>query len=162
MPSKTVPHTTTSFYLNGRNVPRDFYACFSSSSVQNLRNHLLRAKVNTLRNFVPPSCGPCNRFRCQLCILWKSDSRMYYIVSHTTGQKHHLYCTAGANCSSTKVIYCLTCDTFGIQYVCYTNTLRWRLNNQKSCIRPHRVHPSPEFSVSTNITFYLPVTISNV
>ena len=66
------------------------------------------------------------------------------IVSHTTGQKHRLYCTAGANCSSTNVIYCLECDTCGIQYVGCTNNLRLRLNNHKSCIRLHKEHRSTD------------------
>ena len=108
---------------------------------QNLRNHLVRAKINTRRNFVPPSCGPCNRPRCQLCSLIPECT---YIVSHTTGQKHRLYCTAGANCSSTNVIYCLTCDDCGIQYIGCTNNLRLRLNNHKSCIRLHKEHRSTD------------------
>ena len=45
----------------------DSYGCFRRP--QNLRNHLVRAKVNTLLNFVPPLCGPGNRPRCKLCSL---------------------------------------------------------------------------------------------
>ena len=54
---------------------------------QNLRKHLVRAKVNHLRNFVPPSCCPRNRPRYQLCSLIPECT---YIVSHTTGQKRYI------------------------------------------------------------------------
>ena len=81
---------------------------------QNPGKHLIRVDVNTLRNFVPLSCDPCNRPRCQLCSLIPECT---YIVSHTTGQKHRSYCTARANCSSSNVIDCLTYDNCGLQYV---------------------------------------------
>ena len=122
---------------------------------QNPRNHLVRAMVKTLQNFVPPSCGPRNRPGFHFCRL---------IPESTISQKHHesetpLYCTFGANCSSTNVIYCIKCDMFvGL------STLAVRMIYARDLTFTNLAFDSTENveRVSTNITVYLPVSVSNV
>lgn len=79
--------------------------------------------------------GPCRanggRADCKLCIALPEQTS---ITSHADGKVHRLFCGKNADCRSKNVVYCLSCNLCGIQYVGQTTDLRKRTNNHRSCI----------------------------
>ena len=105
----------------------------------NIRDKLIRAKLSPITDGNDSnvhSCGPCqNDVRCQLCAIIPHQTS----ITNQSGQTFRLFCGPNADCRSRGVIYVLTCNDCGLQYVGQTTNLRLRLNNHKSCIANGRV-----------------------
>ena len=111
---------------------------------RNLRDSLVRAKVADPTPLPRHTCGPCSARtgtkrgrKCELCPLIPIQSS---ITSSCTGSTFPLRLSSPADCSSSAVVYCLTCTKCptGYQYVGQTSNFRHRMNNHKSAIRTGR------------------------
>ena len=101
---------------------------------KNLKDNLVRAKVCTSQDEKVEArlSSTCGKPRCQLCEIISLDNT---IVSFNTGISHHTQPVLKI-CDAKNLVYCLSCNVCGLQYVGSTVTaLRFRMNNHKSCIR---------------------------
>ena len=97
---------------------------------KNIKNHLVRAKINTDRT-TNPGTFKCGHGGCRICKDYMPETNIFR--SSTTGITYNIH--QKLNCNSRNVIYLLTCKTCGIQYVGETSTrFRERMNNHKSAI----------------------------
>ena len=97
---------------------------------KNIRDHLVRAKINTNRT-KHPGTSKCGHGGCRICRDHMPETNTF--TSTVTGITYKIH--QKLNCNSKNVIYLLTCKTCGIQYVGETRTrFRERMNNHKSAI----------------------------
>ncbi|XP_060556022.1 uncharacterized protein LOC132716717 [Ruditapes philippinarum] len=108
-----------------------------------LRNTLTKSDINP--QMKPQGSHPCKRN----CIACKHISSKSYVKIHSTGKYFHIKGTY--DCNSSSLIYLITCNKCGIQYVGQTgNTIRERLyghfadiknaNNYKPVSRHYTTH----------------------
>ena len=100
---------------------------------KSLKDFLVRAKIPS-PDGNRGSSGGCDGNRCQMCPFVKKTSSF-------ADNKNKTYDIRGVhlNCSSTNVVYLLTCKTCGIQYVgSCTTQFRARFANYKSCNKRHK------------------------
>ena len=102
---------------------------------KNLRDLLVRAKLET--SVLPTNTGniPCGRRRCKCCyeIMTTSSFR-----SHNTGRRYNI--RSNITCKSRNLVYLISCKRCGLQYVGETeNPLHIRMNGHRSDIRTKRL-----------------------
>ena len=97
---------------------------------KSLKDILVKAKVPpVLKN--EGSCGPCKKWRCEIC---------QHIVStdnfkSTTTQRTHFIRPLDLKCSSKNVVYLFTCKTCSKQYTGSTEDFRPRFSNYRCAHR---------------------------
>ena len=119
----------------------------------NLRNLLVRARM---RSTTPQHKGfePCLSSRCKTC---GSSVATSSFTSHHNNK--HFFILHHITCSSTKLIYLITCTLCGKQYVGQTEqTLRQRMNGHRHCILNDRDTPvSRHFNLPDHSFIHLQV-----
>ncbi len=137
---------------------------FGFSRPKNLRDHLCSAKLTPIRSVgtiqgrvvpdndcnKPNNCSHCPRLNKTGRITSSSNGRTYKIPSNVT-------------CQSNNLIYTLTCDICGIQYVGQTkNRIMDCFNGHKSDIRNNKDTTVARHMATHNATENPPITISIV
>ncbi len=153
--------------LGRSNATRALIDCkivFGFSRPKNLRDHLCSAKLTPIRSVgsiqgrvirdnscnKPNNCMHCPKLNLTGRITSFTNGRTYKIPSHVT-------------CQSNNLIYTLTCDICGIQYVGQTkNRIMDRFNGHKTDIRNHKDTTVARHMASHNVTLDPPITISVV
>ena len=106
---------------------------------KSLKDMLVRAKVPTLGDNKGQS-EPCLGKRCGVCPFVKNTSE--FVCKN--GKKYNIRSSI-MNCSSSNVVYLLTCKRCGIQYVgSCTTPFRARFSNYKSCNKYHKEKTVPQ------------------
>ena len=97
---------------------------------KNLKDHLVRAKINTERTN-DPGTSKCGHGGCRICRDHMPVTKTF--KSTTTGITFNIH--QKLNCNSKNLIYLLTCKICGMQYIGETKTrFRERMNNHKAAI----------------------------
>ena len=111
----------------------------SSRSGCSLRSHLVRAKVYPLIREKGSSC--CGKSRCETCFnIQETDTFQSFVTKEVYKINHHFHC------DSKCVIYLISCQVCGLQYVGSTVDrfhLRW--NNYKCSQNIASEGGSPKF-----------------
>ena len=97
---------------------------------QNLRDLLVRARVDTEPK-QPPGTSKCQTRTCQICRGLMPITTTF--TGTVSGTRHPI--KQPLSCNSVNVIYLITCQKCGIQYIGETEDFRKRTNNHKSFIR---------------------------
>lgn len=102
---------------------------------KNIRQLLVRSKLETCKQGAFRTCGQHN---CKTCRVHATDS--IKIQSYNFKQDFNI--TDNITCSSSNLIYLITCRKCCLQYVGETGrTLRDRLNDHRSAIKQHKNTP---------------------
>ena len=97
----------------------------------NLSDMLVRAKLPSLISTTTHGPPPCNNRRCTHCLRLDKTGNITSFASKRT-----FSCKKKVTCCTYNLVYCLTCNTCGIQYVGETmNSIRDRFNAHNSTIR---------------------------
>ena len=107
---------------------------------KSLKDLLVRAKVPSLGEAKIGQSGPCFGKRCGVCPFVKNTQEF----ASKNGRK---YVIRGStmNCSSSHVVYLLSCKTCGVQYVgSCTTPFRSRFSNYKPCNKYHKDKTVPQ------------------
>ena len=102
---------------------------------KNLQNHLVRAKLRPVGQNSVGSRGTVkfNNKRCDVCnYVIPGDSFSSHVISRSYTINSRL------DCNSRNVVYLISCEVCGLQYVGSTTTkFRLSFNNHKSRLRAH-------------------------
>ena len=121
---------------------------------KNLGDILVRAKLppGTVQTQPPTDilgCHKCTRSKCKTCLHIKPSLK---VKSHTTGSSYNI--KTDSECSTSNVVYVISCKRCGLQYVGETKTkLSLRFANHVSSIKTKKPYPvsihfnSPNHSV---------------
>ena len=106
----------------------------------NLKDNLIRSRLPPGPDDITPDWPTCKSgARCRHCPRLNKSGK---ITSHSTGRS--FTSTFNACCQSKNLIYCISCNLCGIQYVGQTITpLMTRINNHLSTIRTKKDLPLP-------------------
>ncbi len=96
---------------------------------RNLRDHLVRAKVNSSQSHrLVDSCQPCGKPRCLVCRQMTITKQVQNIDSSFVFEIRGSY-----NCQTSNAVYLLQCTLCKMQYIGQTSTqFNYRFNNHKS------------------------------
>jgi len=122
----------------------DFKLIAAYKNPKNLRQHLVRSKINTdtnlENNHSTQNLGytQCNSIRCKTCRIHATSSKSF--TSSHNQSRHQI--THTLTCTTTNIIYLITCNRCNKQYVGETGrSLAQRLTDHRSNIKNHKPTP---------------------